>query len=248
MATAATKTAAKKPTKTTAKKAAPKTTAKAKSTPKPKTRRTPARATGRTAKAHKVLTPEQREKQRERVKARLAKQHAAAQRAELRALPKPPKRSLNAYALYIKEQPKLENENAKEMIQRLSKTWHQLPLSEKARLEEQAQVLKQVRKLDYERWANFVGRDAILKLNKARTARGRTKLAMPVPKTKRPTSSFLSFFHDQFNNEDLKGETASERAKVVGQRWKTLPAAEKARYVDQAKKDLEAFKAAHGSS
>ncbi|KZV98002.1 hypothetical protein EXIGLDRAFT_729173 [Exidia glandulosa HHB12029] len=242
---AAKKPAAKKKTTATKKKAAPKrkVAAKRKVAPKRKTatkRKTAAKKPA-TRRRRVVLTPEQRlTRQRE------ARQKA--RRAEIRALPKPPKRSPSAYALFVKETPRIGTENVVDAMKRCSALWKELPLSEKTKYQEQSNALRDVAAAEYRKWAAKVGDETIQKINRVNRAKGVARRLVPLnPAAKIPGSVFIIFFKDQsdkglLDTTNITGNNESvKKAKKAGELWRGLSAAQKAPYQRLFEERREAY-------
>ncbi|KAL2834545.1 hypothetical protein BJY01DRAFT_84108 [Aspergillus pseudoustus] len=206
------------------------------------------KAVKKPAKRKRDLTEEQQAKLAEEKK---RKQSRELLKSLKETALEPPKRlptTVRALAVgkYIHETRKT-TPTVSEAFKKASDLAQSMSASERQQYEDLAKANKAANDVALEAWLKTYTPRQILEANAARrrlaqiTGAQRVNLIKDHRLVKRPRSSFMYFMKDKLEGRDTLGKSASELTKSLGEEWRSLSAADKTRYEQLNKDDLERY-------
>ena len=120
-----------------------------------------------------------------------------------------------------------------EMVQEVSAKWASLSEEEKNKFRANAQDMSEQRKLDQPLPYDY--EDYILSIAYQLHRKYGGRWMKQMQKKKRAPSPWTVYFSEQINSADLKSYQNSDKMKILSERWKALPEAEKQVYIARAK-------------
>lgn len=235
--------------------------AKAAKKPAPKKKAAPAKKPVRKTVAKKKKAAPKKPAAKKRVKKELtpeAKEKATIKELREKALKEPVSygvvTGINAYISEFCA--KGESQAAAvQNVSEASKKWKTLTSSEHEHYNHIANEKTAAKRAEYQAWVNSHTPEQIRIANNAR-AQLRKKLGGTNEKrkqhahtakihderhVKKPSSAYILFSKERWASGDLKGITATESAKLIGNEWKALSASEKKKYEDGFQAEKERF-------
>ncbi|KAL2817790.1 hypothetical protein BJX63DRAFT_384899 [Aspergillus granulosus] len=137
-----------------------------------------------------------------------------------------------------------------EAFKKASELAQSISASEKQQYEDLAKANKASNEAAYEAWVKTHTPREILQANAARRRLAQIKgkrlvLIKDDRLVKRPRSSFIYFFEERKDAEGTFGKSATDLTKYIAEEWKSLSTADKAKYNQLAKDDLERYAREH---
>ncbi|ETI21978.1 hypothetical protein G647_06048 [Cladophialophora carrionii CBS 160.54] len=244
--------------------------------PKQHTGRTPTKRTPKSTKGanagEKPAAKKSKKKAAQKTKPKAAKKKpsksallkkARTDHADLKAaalLEEPKQLPSNPYQIILVQETKGSKGNVTNSAAAASNKYKNLALEERERYNHEANQNKSKNEEAYKRWVQSHSALEIRNANNARRllnrkakAAGKKKHIKPIHDDRtvhQPRNAYSFFFKERNDSGDLNGMSVAERGKLAGQEWKSLSAAEKKPYEDQAAADktryLEEYKTVYG--
>ncbi|KAK0186552.1 hypothetical protein F5146DRAFT_1142923 [Armillaria mellea] len=159
---------------------------------------------------------------------------------------KPPKRSLTAYMTFHTERVRAapgkfaDLAEAQAAVKSSAATWKTMSEAQKQPYFDSANAARQEYEKVMAQWYLNISPQVRKELNKARVAKGRSRITKPNWLEKQPNNAYMRFAIDFKEGKDIPVVEALKQAKVA---WADLPEAKREEYKSAAKEEIAAFKA-----